>query len=819
MADGQSGLLRGFRVLDLATRRAEYAGRVFADLGAEVIKVEPPSGAEARHMPPFDERDGSDGVSLYWAAAALGKKSCVIDLESEAGRDDLRRLAETADVFIESFDPGALGAVGLGYDDLRTLNPTLVFVSVTPYGQDGPDAHSPASDLTLQAAGGLLSLQGDPDRPPVPVGYPQAGFHAGVQAAADAILALYERARSGRGQHLDVSMQAGVVWTLMNATGYPPNEHADPPAASDERSAPLPELLPGVPRPPALWQGAEGPFTCAAALGAMGARTLDLLSRWAEEEGARPADLEGISLLNWAVDVSSGALAPARLAAAYEALYAFLATKTNDELMERATRDSLLLSPIFRIDEVVKDPQLAAREYWREIGGRKHPGPFAHPRQRPLTLDQPAPALGADQSFATAPQRDRHLVGHDRRPKKGIFEGLKVADFAWVGAGPLVTRALADHGATVVHVETASRPDVLRLFPPFKDGQPGVDNAQFMANFNSSKLGIAVDLSTDDGRKVARRLVDWADVVMESFTPGVLAKYGLDYDTISKDRPELVMMSSCLRGQTGPQNTYTGFGGQGAALAGIHGITGWPDRDPAGPWGAYTDFIAPRYSLAALAAALVNRESTGEGQYIDLSQVEAGIHFIEPLFLDYTVNGRLAGPQGMASPTAAPNGVYATQGTERYVAISVETPAQWEALTALVPGLGAFAGEEFSALERRRSVNGAIDSVIADWCRGHDAFELAGRLKEAGVPASAVLRPSDLYDDAQLAHRGFFVTLDHSFMGPTPYDGLVTHFSELPGKLRKAAPCLGEDTHSVLTELLGYTDDEVVALAGSGALS
>src|SRR5690606_16670510 len=153
-------------------------------------------------------------------------------------------------------------------------------------------------------------------------------------------------------------------------------------------------------------------------------------------------------------------------------------------------------------------------------------------------------------------------------------------------------------------------------------------------------------LNVEEGRTIARRLVDWADIVVESFTPGTLARWGLDWETISRDRPDLVMLSTCLRGQTGPERTYTGFGGQGAALAGIHALTGWPDRPPIGPWGAYTDFINPRFGVAALASVLIHRRQTGLGQHIDLGQVEAGIHFIEPLVLDYTVNGRAAGPAG-----------------------------------------------------------------------------------------------------------------------------------------------------------------------------
>jgi benzylsuccinate CoA-transferase BbsF subunit len=404
--------------------------------------------------------------------------------------------------------------------------------------------------------------------------------------------------------------------------------------------------------------------------------------------------------------------------------------------------------------------------------------------------------------------------GHRHSP----FEGLKVADFAWVGVGPIISKALADHGATVVHVESVVRPDVLRQAPPYKDAQPGLDNAQFMANFNSSKLGLACNLGMPEGQAVARRLIEWADVVVESFTPGTMARWGLDWATISKGRPDLIMLSTCLRGQTGPEAPYTGFGGQGAALSGLHWVTGWPDRTPAGPWGAYTDFINPRFGVAALSSALLHRRKTGKGQYIDLAQTEAGIHFLEPLVLDYTVNGRSAPRSGHDSLYACPHGVFRTAGTERYIAIACETTDQWRSLSSVAP-LSQWRSPEYDELPARQGQKQQIEDALRAWCEPQDAFELAARLRDAGVPAYAVLRPTDLYEDPQLALREFFVTLDHTVMGPTPYDGLVTKFSATPGRLRRAAPSLGEHTHQVLAELLGMDEVEITEFAATGALA
>ena len=798
---GATGPLHGYRVVDLTTARGEMAGRLLADLGAEVIKVEPPAGCESRRLPPFAGDDLAD--SLFWASVALGKRSVVLDLESEVDRDQLLALIRTADVLIESFDPGTLAPLGLDYPTLSQLQPALIYTSITPFGQTGPEAGSPASELTVEAAGGLISMQGDPDRPPIPVGYPQAGFHAGAQAAADTTIALHERLRSGLGQHLDVSMQAAMVWTLMNATGYPPNHHDDPPVGGSHRGAPVLEVFPGL-RIPGMWLCADGYLAYAITLPGLGGRTHGRVMQWAEEEGSLPDSLHGIDWSNWIADVVAETLPVERVIESVAVLREFFLTKTKAEIQAFAVAHGVIMGAVYDIADLLADPHLAARDYWTRVGDRLHPGPFAKLSATPIRLERAAPGLGADQALLDdLLGAASETAGVETQPRTNgaarsrSFEGLKVADFAWVGVGPIISKAVADHGATVIHVESTARPDILRLVPPFKDDEPGIDRAQFMANFNSSKLGLAINLGTTEGRVLARRVADWADVVVESFTPGNMKNFGLDYETLSADRPELIMLSTCLRGQTGPEAAYTGFGGQGAALAGLQTITGWPDRDPAGTWGAYTDFINPRFGVSALTSAIIHRQRTGRGQHIDQAQTEAAIHFIEPLVLDYTVNGRLAPAAGHDSLTACPHGVYPAQGNERWLALAVETTDQWHALLRIAP-LDDFSDPVLDVSSERRKHRPAIDAALRAWTAPQEPFGLAQSLRQAGVPAYVTLWPSDLYTDPQLTHRDFFVTLDHTVMGPTPYDGLVTRFSETPGSLSKAAPCLGEDTDTIL---------------------
>lgn len=809
------GPLAGIRVLDLATERAELAGRILAELGAEVLKIEPPGGAAARFLPPFVAgREGDPEESLYWAAVGLGKRSATLDVDNPADRAKLESLVAGADVFVESFDPGVMEQLGLGYRQLRALNPALIYVSVTPYGQDGPLAARPATELTVEAAGGLLGMQGDGDRPPVPVGYPQAAFHAGAQAAADVVIALNERERSGLGQHLDVSSQAAIVWTLMNATGYPPNTGGDPPRSGEQRADPPMELVPGVAFPN-IWKSKDGWVQGSITLGGLGARTLANLITSIEAEGGLAPERTGIGWTAWTESFAPDAVDPEILAAAGEEIRDYFLRHSNEEILRLAVDQKLLVAPIRTIADLPEAPHLKEREYWQDVGGKVHPGVAPRLSRTPMRLRRPAPRLGEHQSLLDEPrpasQRKAPAVTRSR-----AFEGLKVADFAWVGVGPLIAKALADHGATVVHVESSTRPDVLRLGPPFKDGVAGLDRSQFFANFNASKRGLALNLALREGRKLAHQLIDWADVVVESFIPGVVDAMGFSYRHLAEKRPDLIMLSTCLCGQTGPDATYRGFGTQGSALAGLHGLTGWPDRPPAGTWGAYTDFIAPRYGVAALAAAILERNRSGLGQYIDLAQVEAGIHFLEPAVLDYTVNGRMRGPAGHTSDRACPHGVYQATGKERYVAIATETDAQWRALCATA-GLDRICGPQ-TPLAGRMAEGAALDAALSAWCRDQDPWELVERLVAAGVPAAVVARPSDLYKDPQLAHREFFVTCEHGEMGPTPYDGPVTRFSETPPRLH-AAPVLGQHTEEILREVLGLDDEQIATYAMSGVFT
>ncbi|HKK53106.1 MAG TPA: CoA transferase, partial [Myxococcota bacterium] len=522
-------------------------------------------------------------------------------------------------------------------------------------------ATHPATDLTLAAAGGLLNMQGNGDRPPVPVGLPETVHLGAVQAAADAVLALHGRTRTGTGQHLDCSIQAAVLWSLMYVTDYAALGQ-DPPGFGDERAGRTGsmEVVPGLVLP-VIEPCKDGFVAMTLVLGAQGAFGFDAVMRWVGEQGGLDPDLTGIDWMTWIQQIQEGKLSVEDANRAVGQLLAHLRTMTKAEIHEQAVAQKWLIAPVNLAPDLLDDPQLRARDFWVDVGGDRLPGPFARLSRTPIQYDRGAPRLGEHQSLLDgSEERSRSPIVSVPAPRdrEALFEGLKVADFSWIAAGPLISKDLANLGATVLRVETEKRVDTLRFIPPWV-GSPGTTTGHTAANMNQSKLGIAIDFTTPAGLEVAHRMAEWADVVIENFTPGTAERLGLDYETLRARNPDLVMLYTCMRGQTGPERKHTGFGLHGAALAGFVGITGWPDRAPVAPWGAYTDFISPRYALAALGAALHHRERTGEGQCIDVSQIESSIHYLAPTILDYAHNGRILDRAGLDSERGCPHGVFA----------------------------------------------------------------------------------------------------------------------------------------------------------------
>ncbi len=392
-----------------------------------------------------------------------------------------------------------------------------------------------------------------------------------------------------------------------------------------------------------------------------------------------------------------------------------------------------------------------------------------------------------------------------------IFTGLKVWDMSWVGVGPLTSRYFADNGATVIRMDSTSRPDLLRTAPPFKDGVPGYDRSMFYGDYNCSKYSLGLNMKKSKAHKIAFEMAQWADIVLESFTPGTMANWGLSYEHLSAQHPKLVMLSTCMQGQTGPRASYPGFGNLMAAMSGFYEITGWSDRDPVMVYGAYTDFVAQRFTTMALVAALDHCQRTGQGQYIDVSQFEASLQFLGPEFLDYEVNQNVASRLGNSSPDMAPHGVYPCAGEEEWIAIAAVDDEQWHFLKNIMGNPGWAQHPGFDSFEGRKAKEQLIDEQISLWTSSQSSHDLFTKLQPA-VAAGPVYDCEHLYTDEQIVHRNYFVDLEHPVMGTVPHNGAQALLSETNNQPSKASPCIGEDSHYVLREFLGLGETEIESL-------
>jgi crotonobetainyl-CoA:carnitine CoA-transferase CaiB-like acyl-CoA transferase len=820
--EARAELLRPYRVLDLTNELGELAGRILADLGADVIKIEPPGGDPSRWRAPFYADTPHPERSLVWWASNVNKRSVVLDLTDAHGRTRFRDLVRGAHFVLESFTPGYLDSLGLGYAALSKMNPGIILTSITPFGQTGPYAHYPATDLTLQALGGFLYVNGDMDRAPVRISADLAYRHGGGQGAAGTLAAHFHRLRTGRGQHVDVSIQDYIPWTPLNVTFAAQVQRAN----SMRQAVGFRAHTTGV-RFRFTWPCKDGRIAFRPLVTGGGKAQFQALVGWMTAEGFGDPIL---TARDWAGE-DNRSISQAEYDQIASVIERFLMTRTLDELYQKAVELRFRLAPAATAKDIVESRQIQARGLLVPVAHPElgqsflYPGAFARFSATPLQRFQRPPRVGEhtqevlEELARTVAPGDAPSAAGLQSPLGGPFEGLKVVDFTWAAAGPITTRHFGDLGATVVKIESTKHPDSLRVGPPFVDGKPGINRSGFFAQFNPNKLSVCIDMTNPLGREVARKLIlEWADVVVDSFTPRVMPGWGLSYEELSKTRPDLIMLSTCMQGQTGPYRDYAGFGDQGAALSGFFMLNGWPDRDPATPNGAYTDMATPHFGAVAIMAALEYRRRTGRGQHIDLSQIECGVHVLAPQILDYTVRGHVPERMANRSLRAAPHGVFPVAGDDAWIAIACETEAHWKALLTVMDSPQWSTDPRYARLPDRIANQDELEDHLADWTRSRDGMQLQRKLLEAGVPSGVALKTLDLFEDPQLVHRQHFVPLDHPEMGTWKYDELAFKLPDSPSHLCSAAPLLGQHTEQVLKECLGYSDAEYSALCEAGAL-
>ncbi|MBW1997608.1 MAG: CoA transferase [Deltaproteobacteria bacterium] len=774
-----NGLLEPFQVLDMTDQKGSFCSSILLHLGASVTRVENPG----------TPRD------FWWWGYNSQKRIIHVDIERDT--DKILELAAGADFLVESFSPGYMDGIGLGYSVLRKLNPRLIYTSITPYGQTGPYRDYKASDLEIMAMSGVMYVLGDPDRPPVRISFPQSFLLTSAIAAVGTLIAHHWREATGEGQHVDVSAQESLYDVLMQAPYYYKWFGNNPTRTGRFRLG----VSGGIFLHPMIWKCRDGHVAYMMQGGKLGAYSNSTLAKYIDMEGTLP---DHVRQIQWE-ELDMAQMTQEKMETIWQPFAEFFARHSVKEIYQIALKERIQLFPVNTVKDIIEDEQLEARKYWvpkktpeldREL---KFPGRLAR-----LTFP--------DQD---APDREEEVPG--QAPQDLPLQGLKIADFSWVAAGPWITTWLEGYGAEVIKIESINRLDATRVSGPYLDNRPGPDRSGMFLVFNGAKKSITLNLNNPGGREIARKLVKWADVVVESFAPGQMRKWGLNYEELCKLNPKIIMLSASMMGATGLHAAQPGLGLQLTSLAGFTYLTGWPDRDPPYIWGAYTDIPASRVGAAVLLAVLDYYRRTGKSCHIDLSQYEASLHFLSPLILEFQVTGNPGKRMGNRSPVASPHGVFPCKGDDRWCAISVFSEEQWRALCTVMGRPGIAEDPRFSTLQKRKENEDELEDLIASWTRELAPEEVMSILQDAGVNGGVVKTCGDLYRDPQFEHRGHFIPVSHPEVGEYEYFCTGFRLDKVPVRAGRA-PCLGEHNEYVCTEILGMTDEEFIGYLTSGAM-
>ena len=784
------GLLAGVRVVDMAGEPAAMTGRILADLGAKVVRAEPATGDPLRAVPPL----GPDGTSLRAVAWNAGKTSVAVH-----GTHDpvLLGLLRGADVVVCT--PGWPGALAPD----PSVAPGAVWVLVTPFGLDGPRSRWKASDLGVMASTGNMYCTGDPDRPPVRCTEPSAWSHLGPEAAMAALTAL----ASGRPQIVDVSAQEVVMIASMGHVG----RFGRTKNRGQRSGANI-----GVTRE--IWPCQDGFVSFGLRGGKARVPNLQTITRLVTEDGIDAPALVG---RDWAA-YDHKVLSSEELDAISAPIAEYFSRHTMSELYELACETNLMLAPANSPPQLVESTQLAAREFFTSLGGIEYfPRSFVITTSAGDAVTRPGPADAWRRVEEGAPLWPARPASPSGGGLSGApspaWAGTKLLEFGTGAAGPIAVRYFAEHGATVVRIESRSRPDFLRTYGNVPGNPCGLEGSDMFDSVNVGKLGVTLNLKHPEGVALAKRLVQWADGLAENFAPRAMRSFGLDYSSLCEEKPDLVMVSSCLQGQTGPHRDYPGFGGQGSALGGYNFLTGWPDREPIGPYGTITDSLAPRFVASALAAGLLYRRRTGRGVHLDVSQVESAVYSLAPWILDYVVNGNIGTRMGDRSTRWAPHGVFPCAGEDRWVAVACWDDDDWARLASAI-GLDAATTARFAGGAARLAAPEDVEGLVAAFTATRPAIEVAELLQGAGVEAVPVADLGDASMDPQLHHRGHFVALTHPCMGECGYERNGFRLSDAAAGYERTSPVLGEHNTYVLGDILGIGSAEQQRLADDGVL-
>jgi len=791
--------LAGLRVVDLADEKGELCGRLLADLGADVLRVEPPAGARSRRLPPVHA-----GASLGFAFRNAGKRGATVDLETAGGRARLHEWLAAADVLLESFAPVERERLALDPGDVLARHPHLVFASLSDFGSRGPYRDWVATDDVLDAMGGMVFKAGIPTKPPL---IPPAAIGVDVAsftAAYAVLLALWQRRVSGAGQHIDFSTLLGISqttdWSFCNAS------------ILRNGSFPINEVRNG-----------SGPvYTIYACKGGW-VRLIVLSPRQWRAMWEWLGKPEAFSDPHWETFI--GRLQNADvLTKLYEEHFANLGM---EEVSEEAQRRGIVCTPVLRPDEVLNNVHLRARGTFVELPVAPGVnGPFASGflevdgvRQGPA---RGAPELGVDESaafLAGAGERPAPKTGPSVRTHAvpgaapaAPLAGIRVLDLGIGGVGVEAGRLLAEYGAEVIKVETRTYPDFMRTVT-------GGWTSPSFASSSRSKQSFGVNVKQPEGLAALRKLIAQADVIIENSATGTLDDMGIGWQTIQELNPRAILVSSQLMGSRGPWASWIGYGPSTQPVGGLVHLWNYDDQEaPAGSASIFPDHLVGRICALGALAALLRRERTGRGSHVEAAQIEAVTGMLGELLLKAGLEPGSVAPRGNASERGAPWGAYPCEGTQQWIVITVRDDADWRSLRAAM-GEPAWARDAaYDAATGRLAARDALDAKLAEWTRTQPKRDLAALLQRHGVPAGPVFTGTDMLDDPHYQAWRYAREVEVEGLGRFSLEGPCWSASAMADGDVRPAPRLGQHTREIARRLLGLSDAEIERLVAAGAL-
>ena len=779
--------LAGLRVLEFPDAKSAFCGKLLAQMGADVVLVEPSRGSPLRGTPPLTQ-DGQESL-FFWAFHA-GKRSVAVDIATPEGKVAFLRLAEQADVVLESFAPGYLTSLGLGAAALAEQNPGLIVCSLTSFGQTGPFKDFEGSNIIAWAMGGLQSLTGDADGEPLVAPAMQAYHVASMWAAIAIQAAVYRRRRTGRGAHIDLSAQEVVLDQSEAAHVFWVGNRKVMKRAGGKHPLACPF---------STFQSKDG----YAFIGLSSQAQWQALVAWMKEDGLLPPALEDPGLKELANRL-------ARRGEIEAAITAWGKTKTNEVLFNEGATRGVPNAPVRRVPEVLGDEQLGEREFLVPMpdprpGVRKSysmPGPPFRGKRGPWREAPSAPPAPGQHTVAVKQEWKTSSVvtAGKRGPARGgkPLEGIKVLEFCWNIAGPTVARILTDLGAEVVKLEPREIGEPMRVMPPWLNEQPNINRCFTFMEMNRDKRSVTLNMKSPEAQEIALRLAAQSDIVLENFTAGTMERLGVPYEKMAQRNPKVILGSMCGYGQTGARRGWPSYHPTSAAMSGLTGLFGYEGGAPQGFGHAHMDFAAGLLGTIAVLDALLRREETGEGDHMDSSQLEAGVALMGPELLEWGVNGHVATPEGnrSASRGAALQGCYQCEGDDQWIVV---TAPDADALAKLAATLGA----------KQEATVSELEEALRQWARARSPWDAFMGLQTGGVPAGVVAYGPDLAEgDPHLQARGVWKTVQHPELGPHAMIQCPIVLDGLRLSLRGPGPLVGQHTEEVLKGMLHMGEEE-----------